>query len=452
MESNEKRSQRLQQDRTCKAQRRLFQTDYETQVRQHRNKISQAQKRECSTIDKAVAKFLSKIEIGADFVCTSCHRLLYRNSVVTCNRAKYTKCTEELLNSVLGSNYISNDGNVWVCKTCDSALKRGVMPAQSVGNKLKLDDVPPELAKLKPLEIRLICLRIPFLKLVSLPVGNQKSIHGPAVNVPSILDTLCTELPRLPSQSELIALKFKRKLSYKSHYMYDYVTPQNILDALRYLKANNPYYKDVNINDNWVTQALEDDEDVLCSLIENPPITNNTDQVNDPSPSIETSSSLEENPSIKNNTNEFQPCPSPPPLPPPVVSLSNDPVRRASVILSRVARERGFIVHDVPGDGDCLFNSIAYQLQHCSLSSDTIRNMLVSHLRENAVHYSSFVSSTVPASGNNAYNADTEAPDEVDTCIALMSDCEEQSQFRWERYLHGLSNGAWGRSYCTSRH
>ena len=166
--------------------------------------------------------------------------------------------------------------------------------------------------------------------------------------------------------------------------MYDYVTPQNILDALRYLKTDNLYYKDVNINDNWVTQALEDNEDVLCSLIENPPITNNTDQVNDPPP-IETSRSLEENPPVSNNTNEFQPCP-------PVVSLSNDPVRRDSVILSRVARERGFIVHDVPGDGNCLFNSIAYQLQHCSLSSDTIRSMLVSHLRENAMHYSRFVS------------------------------------------------------------
>ena len=180
MESNEKRSQCLQQDRTCKARRRLFETDYETQVRQHRNKISQAQKRQCSTIDKAIAKFLSKIEIGADFVCTSCHRLLYHNSVVTCNRAKYIKCTEELLDSVLGSNYISNDGNVWVCKTCDCALKCGAMPAQSVANNLTLDDVPPELANLKPLEIRLISLRIPFLKLVSLPVGNQKSIYGPA--------------------------------------------------------------------------------------------------------------------------------------------------------------------------------------------------------------------------------------------------------------------------------
>ena len=85
-------------------------------------------------------------------------------------------------------------------------------------------------------------------------------------------------------------------------------------------------------------------------------------------------------------SNEFQPCPSTPPLPPPAVSLSNDPIGRASVILSRVARERGFIVHDVPGDGNCLFNSIAYEMLHCSLSSDTIRSMLVSHLKKK-VHY-----------------------------------------------------------------
>ena len=245
LENNEKRSLRLQQHRTCKARHQLFETDYEEQVRRHKNKISQAQRRQCSTIDKAVSKFLSKIAIGADFVCNSCHRLLYHNSVVTCNRDKYNKCKEELLENVLGSNYISNDGNVWVCKTCDGALKRGLMPAQSIANNLKLDDVPPELAKLKLLEVRLISLIIPFLKMVSLPVGKQKSIHGPAVNVPSKLDTLCNELPRLPSQSELILLKLKRKLSYKGHYLYDYVTPERLINALRYLKANNHYYKDL---------------------------------------------------------------------------------------------------------------------------------------------------------------------------------------------------------------
>ena len=319
LESNEKRLQCLQQDRTCKARRRLIETDYDTRVRQHRNKINQAQRRQCSTVDKAVEKFLSKIAIGADFVCTSCHRLLYRNSVVTCNRDKYNKCKEELLESVLSSNYISNDGNLWVCKTCDSTLKRGLMPAQSVGNNLKLDDVPPELANLKLLEVRLISLRIPFLKMVSLPVGNQKSIHGPAVNVPSKLDTLCIELPRLPSQSELIPLKLKRKLSYKGHYLYDYVTPERLLNALRYLKANNHYYKDISINENWITHALEDDEDLMSSLMENPPTTINIDMINNPS-SFEASFSLEENQHFNCNANQFPSSPSLPPVntdPPP---------------------------------------------------------------------------------------------------------------------------------------
>ena len=75
------------------------------EARGHINMIDQTQWRQCCTFDKAVAKFLSKMAIGADFVCTSCHRLLYRNSIMTCNRAKYTKCIEELLDSVLGSNY-----------------------------------------------------------------------------------------------------------------------------------------------------------------------------------------------------------------------------------------------------------------------------------------------------------------------------------------------------------
>ena len=48
------------------------------------------------------------------------------------------------------------------------------------------------------------------MKMVALPRDKQRCIHGPAVNVPSNVDTICTCLPRLPSQSKLIPLKFKR--------------------------------------------------------------------------------------------------------------------------------------------------------------------------------------------------------------------------------------------------
>ncbi len=48
--------------------------------------------RHCTkTIDVVIDKFLAKVRTGPDFVCTSCHschRMLYRHTVVPC---KYTK-------------------------------------------------------------------------------------------------------------------------------------------------------------------------------------------------------------------------------------------------------------------------------------------------------------------------------------------------------------------------
>ena len=57
------------------------------------------------------------------------------------------------------------------------------------------------------------------MKMVALPTGKQRSIHGPAINVPSKLDSICNLLPRLPSQTDIIPLKLKRKLRFKGHYI-----------------------------------------------------------------------------------------------------------------------------------------------------------------------------------------------------------------------------------------
>ena len=86
------------------------------------------------------------------------------------------------------------------------------------------------------------------------------------MNVPSKLDSVCTVLSRLPSQSELIPLKLKRKLAYKGHYMYDYVTPKIVLNALRWLKLHNPLYANVEINEEWVLDAEIDDHDLYASI------------------------------------------------------------------------------------------------------------------------------------------------------------------------------------------
>ena len=93
-------------------------------------------------------------------------------------------------------------------------------------------------------------------------------IHGPAVNVPSKVDTICEVFPRLPSQTEMVPLKLKRKVAYRGHYMYDYVTPQKPLDALRFLKAQNPLYCDIEINQQWLEEAIDNDDELGMCLVE----------------------------------------------------------------------------------------------------------------------------------------------------------------------------------------
>ena len=68
---------------------------------------------------------------------------MYSKSVVTCNPAKYTKWSNNLLECVFSADlrYVSDTGNEWVCKTCDRALKRGIMPLQAKANGSQLSEI-----------------------------------------------------------------------------------------------------------------------------------------------------------------------------------------------------------------------------------------------------------------------------------------------------------------------
>ena len=75
------------------------------------------------------------------------------------------------------------------------------------------------------------------MKMVALPKGQQRGIHGPAINVPTRIDTICKILPRLPSDSEIVPMKLKRRLHYKGHYMFDKIRPDAIKQALQWLRS-----------------------------------------------------------------------------------------------------------------------------------------------------------------------------------------------------------------------
>ena len=146
-------------------------------------------------------------------------------------------------------------------------------------------------------------------------------------------------LPRLPSQSELVPLKLKRKLTYRRHYLYEYATPQKLLEAL---KANNPLYVDIDINEEWLEQAIANDAELCDCLVEQ----QNDSDVQTDSPNVASQSSVANvvchNVPNMDNAIAIE-C-----------SDNEDALSSCTYKLETIASQNGFTIHDVPYDGNCI--------------------------------------------------------------------------------------------------
>ena len=223
-----------------------------------------AKKSKVETIDEAMNNFKRECKKQPVYICTSCHRLLWRKGVQKFSIDKYNKIRKEIIHLVLHEKYrlSSIDGSIYMCHTCHTTLKSGKIPAQSKGKRMALDEIPDELKDLNNLELHIICKWILFMKLVKLPRGKQKGIKGAAVNVPADLGPACNLLPRLPADAHIVSLKLKRKLEYKQAYLHDTIRPEKVITALHYLKNNNPLYADIKINEDWIRSWQDADNDM----------------------------------------------------------------------------------------------------------------------------------------------------------------------------------------------
>ncbi len=60
----------------------------------------------------------------------------------------------------------------------------------------------------------------------------------------------------------MIRVKLKRKLAYKGYYQYEFVRKEHVETALQYLKQNNKWYRDIEIDTEWSNSLSEEACDV----------------------------------------------------------------------------------------------------------------------------------------------------------------------------------------------
>ncbi|VDI58300.1 Hypothetical predicted protein [Mytilus galloprovincialis] len=231
-----------------------------------RHNASQRASRTADT-DAVIHTFQQSIKTGPTFICTVCHRLMYKECVTMFNENNYKACDEDLLKKC-NTGKTNYNGECYICNTCSWNLKRNKLPAQAVANCLQLDPIPEQLKDLSNLECTFISTRLAFMKILALPRGKQKAIHGCVVNVPVNPEETCSVLPHLPSSSSCITVKLKRKIEYRGHVIQQSVRAWKVLQALYYLKSfsKNPHYDDIVINENWQDESSNDNGELWDAL------------------------------------------------------------------------------------------------------------------------------------------------------------------------------------------
>ena len=219
-------------------------------------------------IENTKRRFQTAVQEYPEYICSVCHRLLFRKQVQVCNKTKYDTSvnTHRLATTCINGDTVhtcrkacrnncpvqrKSRINLYICHTCDRYLRNGKMPLEAYRNGLQLQPVPCELETLNILEKHLISKIVPFMKLITLPKGGQKKLKGPCIMVPSDLQNTINVLPRCDTDNpQIIKLKLKRKLTYEGYYEYKQVDLKKVHDALRCLKdkVRNVHYENVEID------------------------------------------------------------------------------------------------------------------------------------------------------------------------------------------------------------
>jgi energy-coupling factor transporter ATP-binding protein EcfA2 len=138
-------------------------------------------------------------------------------------------------------------------------------------NNMDPGDQPNQLKNLTLIEQLLIAQVHPVLCVFRLK-GGQYGYRGQVVNLPQNLDSFTTNLPRaLNSLSSILIIQRE----FKNEVREFRVNKKRVFDALNWLKNNNKYYKDININMQNLDDIEDGDINVLDKLQKTESVENN---------------------------------------------------------------------------------------------------------------------------------------------------------------------------------
>ena len=244
---------------------------------QHREAARETPRRQAKrtpnlNVCESIEKFKEEIQHGPTYICTCCNRLLRKTAVVLYTEKKFLEQVD-LIETCRTSTF-SADDKEYICSTCKTSILKGEVPALAVVNGLQLDEVPQTLADLNELESTFVARRIEFMKLLALPRGKQKAVHGCVVNVPVEPEKAVSILPRVSSPETMIPVKLKRKLQYRGHSIMQNIRPKAITDALYMLKytLKNSLYEGVHINEHWIDDSQQQDPELWNALTGTPDV------------------------------------------------------------------------------------------------------------------------------------------------------------------------------------
>ena len=207
-----------------------------------------------------LVKFRKAILEAPSNKCFSCKKLHYDRLGGTIARDEAGKMLE-----VVNLSVDDSVGQLWFCNKCKKTLQQKKVPAASQFNNMKVAKVPSALRELNTLEERLIAKATVFMKMVILPRGGQRAVRGQVINFPSDVDGIVSHLPRPPSGEDIVYVQRpdsttemeSQSVEHGARYLR--CRYSRVMEALGWLKRNNPLYEDVIIN--GVTEDMFDDED-----------------------------------------------------------------------------------------------------------------------------------------------------------------------------------------------